>query len=1158
MLAKILIVDDQPQELSGLLAWLQREDYETTLIKQADGLLKMIEQTTPDLLVLDSVMPGVDGLEMCRRLRSTPLTKELPIILLVPQNNEAFITAEALQAGANDLIPFPVNTRVAHKRIKTLLEACGVGLGDSRHLLEETCQSANAVMECDLAWILVAEGKVLHSRIINSERGEAAAEVFLRIINNNSIEHPVYPILSASNPIAEAAINALEDPMINIRVEEVAIMPGGEPLARALRQLRLSYIHFVPLLVQGQVIGMLVTAGNNEYTMSNGRSARLLQALLRQCIAVLENLRLISSMAAREKQMETEQVFRRMVLDTMGEGLVVLDEKALIRYVNSRLLRLTGFERHELYGNSVGVLFHPDSRRGVMETLYTQHTNILSQQLLTRQGPTVPVMLSRATMPDNKQNYKLVMVITDITEQVKRAQALERQSDRLRTLNDAMRKITAALSQEDVIATVLEAAFDAVKCLNSCVYLFDSEEPDTIRVVAANGVHAETLQTVALRSGQGIAGRVIARRKTELVSYLAPDAFEPPVIEPEGSSVIAVPMMVLDTLVGVLEVIDKAEGRFVEEDCEILENLASAAAIAMENAHLFSQAERQVNELSMMLDASSAVSSTLDINGILELITRRLAEALNVSRCSISTWHKEANQLIVLADTCNAFWEPESGPHRAAVDIPILATVLQREQLLIARRSDDKLDPRLREYLGQLGMANAAFVPLVAHDEVVGLVELFNPQDEQLFKLGQVHAVRDAIAQWRLGLTDETDWYSYDRLTDLANMAQIASRANWCAISMWDRRNKQLTVLREIGFAVWDEQKGNTNRLDTYPTMANSLSQGMPITLLPALLFNDPEEAALMERSGARTGLVTPLVVHGEATGLVKLLDVTNDRSFDAAEVSLCQAIANVVASALENARLFYALQKRANALQAAYDEMRQQDKLKDNLIQNLSHELKTPLMQAMYELSLLADGEMGEINEEQKSSVQAVLNRVETLGNRVTDMVKLHASQALQFARVDLKSVLDRVVESARSKASRSGKKINYQSPHNCVVNADEARLAEVFDQLLDNAIKFSPNAEQIDISVENGGYLVKVNITDEGIGIPNEEFDKIFQPGYQVEGSASRRFGGTGLGLSIVKQIVEGHGGKVWVNSVVGQGSTFGFSIPTWQDETAYENGK
>jgi two-component system phosphate regulon sensor histidine kinase PhoR len=115
--------------------------------------------------------------------------------------------------------------------------------------------------------------------------------------------------------------------------------------------------------------------------------------------------------------------------------------------------------------------------------------------------------------------------------------------------------------------------------------------------------------------------------------------------------------------------------------------------------------------------------------------------------------------------------------------------------------------------------------------------------------------------------------------------------------------------------------------------------------------------------------------------------------------------------------------------------------------------------------------------------------------------------------------------------------------------VAGDEGRLLQVFDNLLGNAIKFSPDGGQILVTVEDAGTMVRASVSDPGIGIPEDQQERIFERFYQVNGSAKRRFSGVGLGLAIVKRIVETHGGQVWVESEHGKGSTFYFTIPKYE---------
>ena len=119
----------------------------------------------------------------------------------------------------------------------------------------------------------------------------------------------------------------------------------------------MSLVSGMLLIAMKHVVGMLVLASKEPHDLSKPQGQKLIMALVNQASTVVENTRLVSHLAARQEQMRVEQAFRKMVLDTMGDGLVVIDEDAVIRYVNNRLLRMSGYTRMELYGNSIGVIF---------------------------------------------------------------------------------------------------------------------------------------------------------------------------------------------------------------------------------------------------------------------------------------------------------------------------------------------------------------------------------------------------------------------------------------------------------------------------------------------------------------------------------------------------------------------------------------------------------------------------------------------------------------------------------------------------------------------------------------------------------------------------------------------------------------------------------
>ena len=136
--------------------------------------------------------------------------------------------------------------------------------------------------------------------------------------------------------------------------------------------------------------------------------------------------------------------------------------------------------------------------------------------------------------------------------------------------------------------------------------------------------------------------------------------------------------------------------------------------------------------------------------------------------------------------------------------------------------------------------------------------------------------------------------------------------------------------------------------------------------------------------------------------------------------------------------------------------------------------------------------------------------------------------------------------VETARLKAEAKGLRINVQLPEGLPpVRGDGAQLGEVLQNLLDNAIQYTPPGGQIDVSATANGQGVTFTVADTGIGIPESELERIFERFYRVDAARSREAGGTGLGLAIARHIVDAHGGRIWVESAVGQGSRFHFRI-------------
>jgi len=226
-------------------------------------------------------------------------------------------------------------------------------------------------------------------------------------------------------------------------------------------------------------------------------------------------------------------------------------------------------------------------------------------------------------------------------------------------------------------------------------------------------------------------------------------------------------------------------------------------------------------------------------------------------------------------------------------------------------------------------------------------------------------------------------------------------------------------------------------------------------------------------------------------------------------------------------------------------EELRKHDRMKDDFVASVSHELRTPLTSIRGYLELLTSGEVGELNEEQERFLSVVDRNADRLLHVVGDLLFVSQAEAgvisLEKSPFELIGLLTEAVDAALPAAEAKDLAIQLNADHVAEVDADRARLAQVFDNLISNAIKFTLPGGRIDVSAVGRGNHVHIEIADSGMGISAEDQRRLFRRFFRTSTANEQAIQGTGLGLAIVKAIVDGHGGRVTVESEVGSGTTF-----------------
>jgi signal transduction histidine kinase len=311
-----------------------------------------------------------------------------------------------------------------------------------------------------------------------------------------------------------------------------------------------------------------------------------------------------------------------------------------------------------------------------------------------------------------------------------------------------------------------------------------------------------------------------------------------------------------------------------------------------------------------------------------------------------------------------------------------------------------------------------------------------------------------------------------------------------------------------------------------------------------------PATWQLIEKFGAVSGvpehhtmLTVPLLKEGTPIG-----SITVRRAevwpFSDKQITLVQTFASQAVIAIENVRLFNEIHEKSEQLQIA-------NRHKSEFLANMSHELRTPLNAIIGFSEVLQEHMFGDMNEKQEEYINDIHGsgkHLLSLINDILDLSKVEAGRMeLELETFDLPGAIDNALTLVKERAGRHGIELTSTvDPAVGEIKADERKFKQILLNLLSNAVKFTPEGGTISVEAVPVGTMVEVSVSDTGIGIAPEDCDAVFEEFRQVGSDYTKKAEGTGLGLALTRKFVELHGGKIWVTSVVGKGSTFTFSLP------------
>ncbi len=1117
-----LVVDNSPTSRALIGNILERAGYRVQLAGNGEEAIATVRTSPPDIVLLDLILPGMDGCKVAKRLRREPGLPYIPIILITTMGDSE-IKQRGMEAGADDFLAKPFEETVLLARVGTLLRLKGsqqelLAEKGKLDLLYQVSRELSAELDLDtllarlLDLTIAATNATRGSIILVGEQGEARRKISVYQDRVVEISPEVW-----NKVLREGLAGWVVRYHEGVVIHDVQEDPRWIEVEGAYSNTR--SVLATPLAHAGQVLGVLTMTHEapNHFTIDH---LDLLISIATQGAVVIEKARAYQREQERARQLKLINEVARQVTSILDPPQLLKQVARLIcqtfdyYYVALALVEGSELVFQDWAGGRRPDIVAPPVRLPLTRQSITTWVARQGRPLLVPDVHQEPLYMHVESLPDTLAELAVplqvggeILGVLDVQSD-RPGQLVQEQVPLLETMaaqvavalrNAQMYAAQRALAdQKAALYEILRAvgehvdpqaiAQEAVRAISrhtrwrGVALLLPDEQGRQLVIRGAADDRAATLGW-GLPVDRGVSGRAFRTAQTQYVPDVSVD---PDYVaeEPTVRSELSIPLRRGRRVLGVLDAESESVAAFSADDIQMAESFAETIALALDNA-------RRTTELSILNEIGQAMVSALGLEELLEVVRSQVSRLFDTTNFYIALYDEAAGEWETLLDIEEGQRQPLQ---RYQARAGLTGYIIRHKVPLLFRSTAEIEEFDAREGIEIVGrMAHSWLgVPLVAIGRIIGVMAIQNYQRDNLY--------------------DEED---------LALFSTIAVQA---AVSIEKAR-------------LYSAAEGERRKL--------------------AAVLADTSDAVLLTDCAGQVLLLNPAAAHAFGVSAAEvvgrpLAEAIPHRALQELWARGSQGLSPHTAEILlPDKRTLYA--SISHVAEVGYvtvmqdiSELKRLDQMKNEFVATVSHDLRNPLASIRGYAELLEEALEG-VHQGFAQRIRITAEEMATLIGDLLDLGKIEAGIEIGRVPCDMVELVEKAVEGARFLFQQKELELTLVIPQQMSpVLGDAGRLRQVLDNLISNAVKYTPAGGHITVRAREEDGHITVEVHDSGIGIPRQAIPQLFSKFYRVPGPQASSVPGTGLGLAIVKSIVERHGGKVWAESEVGEGSTFGFSLP------------